>query len=233
MLPQGGRAEDVTRWHRNLASAALLCAAAGVAVPAHADEPLMQRFSYSGGVDFFATGAPMAIDGPDPDTTRVDLIAQPASVIVTTSDVPSTAILQQAFLYWGGSITDDGCMGNTIDDMVDFTPPSNATTPIIADVCYCSDANAVSYDIQVCRKDISLFLADFPLAGTYTVDKFAALINNGSTNNASFSIVIVFSETNLPPRRIALYDGNETLHNSSKAMTLSVNRISTASKRPP
>ncbi len=198
-----------------IATGACLFATFSTAAPAQADQAITLFKTWSGAVDFFATGAPMAADGPDSDTTQVDLVAQPASVVVTAADVPPGAMLKEAFLYWGGSIGNSNCVGTTIDDTVDVTLPSGTPTAIVADVCYCSDAGALSYDQQLCRKDLTALLGEAPsLTGTYTVDSFSALIANGSTNNASFSIVFVFSAPSLPPRRIALYDGNQTMSSS-------------------
>lgn len=192
---------------------------------AHADQPLTQLASWSGPIDFFSTGAPMAVDGPDPDTTMVDMLAQPASVTVTSTDVPPAVLLADVYVYWGGTIVNDDCMGTTIDDTVDFTAPGGTPTSIVADVCYCSDAGATSYDMQLCRKNVTNLVTG-AVTGTYTLDQFAALINNGSTNNASFSLVLVYGSgvQLLNPRRIALWDGLLTLHNAgipSLTVTLS------------
>jgi hypothetical protein len=67
----------------------------------------------------------------------------------------------------------------------------------------------MSYDVQLCRADVTTLLGT--LDGTYTVGGFDALVNNQSTSNASFSVVIVFADAFLPPRRVALYDGLQTL----------------------
>lgn len=172
-----------------------------------------QRYTFAGNADFFATGAAMAEDGPDGDATNVDTFVHPAITNVSANDVPQDANLRKAFLYWGGSITNDDCAGGTIDDTVTFTPPGEATGDVTADACYCSDAAAGSYDIQLCRADVTNLLGD--IHGDYAVDDFAALISNGSTNNASFSIVLVYTESNLPARRIAVYDGLLTMWNQS------------------
>lgn len=183
----------------------LLCAGS-----ARADEPVIQRQTWSGHVGFFATGAPMAVDGPDMDTTNADMLAQPANVMVGPPDVPGMGQVRAAILYWGGSIDDSTCLDATqIDDTVDFTPPGGVVTAVVADACYCSDAAAGSYDVQACRADVTPLVT--ALSGTYTVDGFAALISNSSTSNASFSIVLVYEDPVLSPRRVALYDGLLTM----------------------
>ena len=177
-----------------------------VAVPvrARADEPVLLRQTWSGHVGFFATGAPLAVDGPDMGE-EVDAVAQPASVTITSGDIPEGSLLEAGFLYWGGSIAEDGCGGATVDDEVTFTPPGGQPTAVIAEECYCSTAGAMSYDIQVCRAEISDLIGE--LNGDYTVSDFDVLIENMETNNASFSVVLVHGNEFLPPRRVALYDG--------------------------
>jgi len=61
------------------------------------------------------------------------------------------------------------------------------------------------------------------MIGDYTVDGFDALIANGATNNASFSVVLVYRDSGLTPRRIGLWDGLQTMHstvNPSAVVTL-------------
>jgi uncharacterized repeat protein (TIGR01451 family) len=176
---------------------------------ARADEPVVLRQAWSGHVAFFATGAAMAIDGPDGDT-NVDTLVQPASVDVAAPDVPALGMVRAAFLYWGGSIVQSDCFNpNAIDDTVDFTPPGGVTTTVVADACFCSDAGALAYDVQACRADVTSLVT--AISGTYTVDGFSALIANASTHNASFSVVLVYEDPLLPPRRVALYDGLLTM----------------------
>jgi uncharacterized repeat protein (TIGR01451 family) len=178
--------------------------------PALADEPITQRTSWSGSVDFFATGAPMAVDGADSDGTRVDTLLHPASVVIQPDAVTAGASVVQTFLYWSGSIVDSGCRGETIDRAVDLTTPDGVTTAVAADVCYCSDAQSAAYDVQVCRADVTALMGG-GIAGAYAVDGFDAVIANRSTDNASFSLVVVYGDPSLPPRRIALYDGLQTM----------------------
>ncbi len=212
------RRENVRRCVAKVACALAWCGSSALfVVTAHADEPISLRTTWSGSVDFFATGAPMAIDGPDADT-NVDTVAQPATVTVSAAGIPAGSKIVQAFVYWAGTIGNTDCVAPVkFDNNVDFTPPG-AIMPmsIVADTCYCSTADATSYDVQVCRSDVTSFLVG-PIAGNYTVDKFAASIGNGATDSASFSIVLVYQNTMLPPRDIALYDGVEGLSSQTKA----------------
>jgi len=200
------RGRRVRGWAGITTGALVLLAAA----PARADEPVVLRQAWSGRVGFFATGASMAADGPDADTTNADVLAQPASVDVEAPDVPAGASVRAAFLYWGGSIDQSECTDPTdIDGEVTFTPPGGVATAVVADACSCSDAAALSYDVQACRAEVT-GLVD-ALTGSYVVDGFSALVDNGSTHNASFSVVLVYDDPALPPRRVALYDGLLTM----------------------
>ncbi|MCA9682530.1 MAG: DUF11 domain-containing protein [Myxococcales bacterium] len=194
----------------------LLAALALVPTSAAADEPLQLRYQYSGSADFFATGATIAVDGNDADA-NADALLHPAITTVTNADIPAGASLRRAFLYWGGSIANDNCTDTTIDDQVTFTAPGQPSGPVLADVCYCSDAAAMSYDMQLCRADVTELLED--LTGDYAVDDFEALIENGDTNAASFSIVLVYSAPDLPARNVALYDGLLTMWSNSNPST--------------
>ena len=182
-----------------------------LATPALADEPILQRNVWRGAVDFFATGAPMAVDGADADTTTVDRLLHPATVAVQAAEIPAGATVVQAYLYWSGSVAHAACGGANLDRSVDFTPPGGPATAVDAEVCYCSDAGSQSYDVQTCRADVTALVPPGGLAGNYAVDGFNAAILNRSTDNASFSLVFVYTAPGLLPRRVALYDGLQTM----------------------
>lgn len=162
----------------------------------------------------------MAIDGPDADT-NVDTIMQPATVTISSMIVPNGSTVEQAYLYWSGTIGNTDCVAPVkYDDTVDFTPPGGIMPiSVKAEICYCSAADATSYDVQVCRADVTSLITG-AIAGDYTVDKFAASIGNGATDSASFSIVVVYRNSALPPRDIALYDGVEGLSSAAKATSM-------------
>lgn len=194
---------------------------AALAGPARADEPLLERYTYSGNATFFATGGALAIDGPDADTTNVDTLLHPGVTTISEADIPPGAILRRAFLYWGGSIPDNECSdASNIDDEVSFTPPGSEPILVEAEDCYCSDSGALNYDMQLCRANVTSLLGS--LTGDYAVDEFDALIANGSTNTASFSVVLVYSDPDYPTRRIALYDGLMTLSSDNPEPSVSV-----------
>lgn len=218
----GGAAARGRRW---LAALLLGSIAVGAAAGGASGAPLTLLDQWEGGLDYFATGAPLAVDtAADTDTTRVDALSQPASVMVGATDVPSTASLTAAYLYWGGTVPDQGdCASNTfMDDEVVLTlPGATVIQPVTADDCHCV-AGAGSYDIQACRAEITALVAVSGMHGTYEVEGFAAQAANGSTDNASFSLVLVYEEADLlPPRRVALYDGLEELYQTTRGMQLS------------
>ncbi len=196
---------------------------------AHAT-PLTQLQLWEGGMDYFCTGAPLAVDtSADTDTTRVDALSQPASVVVSTTDVPAAATLVAAYLYWAGTVAEQNDCASTvnIDDEVALTlPGATMMQPVTADVCHCLPGAPPSalntYDLQACRADITTRVQGSGMHGTYTVDEFAAQAENGSTDNASFSLVLIYEEVGvLPPRRIALYDGLEEIYQTTRTLLLS------------
>jgi uncharacterized repeat protein (TIGR01451 family)/MYXO-CTERM domain-containing protein len=194
---------------------------------ARADEPISERFSYTGSLDFFATGATMAADTNSDNC--IDTLAQPASVEVTSTTLPAGAVLIDAYLYWAGTIPDWGDCGtignhqSNIDDQVDFMPPGGTFTQVTADNCHCSGGGgSTSYDVQVCRANVTdIILAQATgLTGVYEVDSFAARAADGATDNASFSLVLVYEEPSLPVRNVVIYDGVRTMSNSTETITL-------------
>lgn len=205
------------RWRVALALLSMIGSGGLVAVSL-ADEALAQRETFAGTVDFFATGEPLAIDTNA--NGNVDTLAQPASVDVTSTDIASGATLVKAFLYWAGSVPQPAggdCAEGAHDDQVDFTPPGGSLTSVTADVFYCAEASG-SLDMQAYRADVTNLVGS--LVGTYTVDNFSAQVADGSTDNASFSIVLIFSTSSLPGRRIVLYDGLQTFSSNSDTLTL-------------
>ncbi len=212
---------DQERIPRGIAVIVLSCMCVPTAALA---QPLDSRASWEGNIDYFATGAPMAVDGTDSDSTQVDTMSQPASVQVTATDVPTGAVVLAGYLYWAGTIEDQAectTAPSATDGEVLVTVPGGTPTAVTADVCYCA-AGASSYDIQACRADITAMVPAAGPQGTWTADGFAALIRNGATDNASFSVVFVYEEPfTLSPRRIALFDGLEEFYTSSRTLTLS------------
>lgn len=193
-----------------------------LAGPAFADG-LDESVSFSRNADFYATGATLGAD-TDGDE-KVDLLYPSATVQVNAGDLAPGAVVQQALLYWAGSIPDmDDCGGpSTMDDEVDLTTPgAPSAVRITADACACDAAGAMAYDIQACKADVSQLVQEdgTALAGNWTVAGFDALVDNGSTHNASFAIVLFYSAPNLPSRRLTLYDGLQRMDNDSGTFSL-------------
>ncbi len=207
---------------------AVLVLALGFPATAAAEVPLSQQEAWDGSVDFFMTGVALAED-TDGDN-KVDASAQPASFEVQSSDIdPDAAVagnatLEAAYLYWGGKMDQpDGECSAVPDTDVDLTVPSGTTLGVTADGCDCAESGAGSYDTLICHTDITADMqADGgQMIGTYSVDGYAGVWNDAATDNASASLVLVFSEATLAPRRVVLYDGVYTLYNNSQVLNLS------------
>jgi uncharacterized repeat protein (TIGR01451 family) len=209
---------------KSVAFIALLYFALALAMPAtaSADEPITQRNAWDGQVDFLMTGVNLAEDTDG--NNKVDASAQPASFTIASSAVPSSATLEQSYLYWGGKTNQSGsaCGGGSIDDEVSLTFPDGTNSNVVADVCYCADGGASSYDMWACRAEVTSeqSAAGGDLTGTFTVDDFSGVWSDGSTDTASATLLEVYSDTSLPPRRVVLFDGNITLRYSQSTLNL-------------
>src|SRR5690606_15071239 len=106
-----------------------------VGLTASADVAPTTFVAESGPIDAFMTGVPLAVDGGDADA-NVDALALPASIDVAASEIPDGATLVRAFLFWGGTQSEDG----SADPSVTLSSPGGGPTVIDADVCHASDA---------------------------------------------------------------------------------------------
>lgn len=187
-----------------------------VGLTASADVAPTTFVAESGPIDAFMTGVPLAVDGGDADA-NVDALALPASIDVAASEIPDGATLVRAFLFWGGTQSEDG----SADPSVTLSSPGGGPTVIDADVCHASDAASASYDMFACRAEItaSILAAGGPIAGTYQVDEYSGLIANGATDNASAALLLIFTASGLPSARVVASDGLLTM--SSNAIVLS------------
>jgi hypothetical protein len=192
-----------------------------LALSARADEPVSLRASWSGPVAHFFTGTSLA---EDTDLNgRVDAIVNPATFDVTPADIPATAALLGAILYWGGSQSQPGVACATgADSQVTLILPGGDTLDVAADECYCSDGVSATYDIWTCKADITVpvTLAGGGLSSTWAVSGYSGLITDGATDNASAALLLVYSDALLPPQRVILYDGNEIMSSSSTTLSL-------------
>jgi hypothetical protein len=220
---------EIRQWEgRAWILGALLAVGVWLAVaPAQAEVPLTQHSTWDGPLDYFMTGVALAKDTTG--NSSVDTTNQPASFEVTSDDinadasVAANADLEAGFLYWGGKKDQPGGDCSAVpDDQVDLTLPSGTQLTVVADECHCADSGAQSYDTIMCRSEItSEMLADGgQMIGTYTVDDYDGVWNDAATDNASASLVLVFTEPTLQRRRVVLYDGSYTLYNSSQSLNL-------------
>jgi uncharacterized repeat protein (TIGR01451 family) len=172
-----------------------------------ADEQTALRRTWRGDVNFFATGTSLAADlGGAAGTVETSI--QPQTVVVRApQDVPTGARLEAGFVYWAGSRSGTDCTSQP-DRQVTLTVPGGTARTVTADVCYCG-AGAVWSDQQVCRYEMTgdLRAAGGRLDGSYTLSDFAARIQDSATDNASFSVVLVYRYDNAGVRHVLLYDG--------------------------
>lgn len=187
--------------------------------------------SYTGTVDFFATGASFGVSN-DPLDDRPDELLQVSEVTVEAFRIPGRAKLVQAFLYYGGSLYMDGDGNDLPDQTVSLKVPGRDDfRPITADEIYNSGSingfpEVVFY---IARADITELIQDAggQMDGLYQVRDFEADIfydlggdQRHTAANASFSIILVFEEERLPPRTIALFDGMQTVLGSTVTLEL-------------
>lgn len=192
------------------------------ASPAFANEPLQLRETWEGRVSSFMTGVPMAYDTNN--NQRADKLILPAVVQVPASAVPAGVTMRAARLYWGGTQTQDGadCVGSQPDREVQISRPDGAVRDIVADRCYCSGADAGTYDLWICHTDITSDAGD-AIVGQWSIDGYEGLIADGSTDAASAAFLFVYEKDDLPPRSVALFDGNYVLANDQVTFRLDVN----------
>jgi hypothetical protein len=186
--------------------------------PIAADTTVELREAFVGKYGYLQTGEALAVDTNA--NGNVDASSQPVSVTVGAGDIPDGATVTKALLYWGGSVAQPpagDCAAGASDGDVLFTPPGRAAVPVSADAYYCSNANS-TIDIEAYRADVTSSVG--ALTGTYTLGGFDALVSDGATDNASFSIVLVYGAASLEQRRIAVYDGLERFQSSSRTLSL-------------
>ncbi len=181
---------------------------------AAADAPLQERFSFRRASDFFATGATLAEDTDGDD--KVDVLRESASVLVEEMDLAPDAFLQQALVYWGGTIAENAnCAGpdSSVDDLVTLTVPGGSPTSVTADTCYCSGADNQSRDVQACRADVTSLVQGTggQMTGPWTLGGLQARIDDGDIDTASFAVLLIYGAPGLPARQLTIYDGLRTM----------------------
>lgn len=184
-----------------------------------ADVALSELMVWEGHGAYLMNGAPMAIDGPD-SGTDVDTIV-PARFTIGSGDISTHASVEKAFLYWGGTQAQpEGPLSGTADPSVSLTLPNGSTVAIVADASHGSDGDASSYDMFVCRADVTALLGE-PLTGQYTVSGYSGAIANRATDNASAVLLLIFSHPDSLRQRIVVHDGLVTVQNSRHTLSVS------------
>lgn len=204
--------------------------------PARADCPgdscLSLVGDVRGNVDFFATGGSFTVDDDADD--RPDAVLDEGRVVVPGLAVPPRATLRRAWIYFGGSLYDDGD-GRTIDREVEIQVPGapDRFEAVRGEVVYASSVDLFpNLQLYTVRADVTDILraAGGPLTGTYRVRGFDADVFDGSLEhtaaNASFSLVLLYEEPRLPPREVFVFDGLELVLGSTVTLDIDGFRVS-------
>jgi hypothetical protein len=187
-------------------------------VPAPLSEtPLQQLHSETGSIDYFINGVALAVDTNS--NGSVDSMALPATIEVGALDLPPGAGLERAFLWWGGSQDQPSALvPGEPDDTISLQVPGAAAAELVADTCFGSDAGAGSYDVFACRADITSRInsAGGVMSGSYVIDGYAGLVEDGGSNSASAALVLLYSDASLPQKKVIVHDGLMTLQSNSE-----------------
>lgn len=186
--------------------------------------------SYTGTVDFFASGASFA-SNTDPNDDRPNAVVQVANVVIPQRRIPPRAELLAAYLYFGGSLFTNDMDGiDSPDTTVELKVPGAADfMPVTGDQVYNAGqipgfSEVTLYSVRAEITNLMRGVAG-PLHGTYEVRGFDADIFDGNLKhtvaNASFSIVLIFQEPRLSPRTIVLFDGMQEVLGSTVTLDLS------------
>jgi hypothetical protein len=181
----------------------------------HPDTTPTSLFDMTGQLEYFMTGTPLAID-TDVDG-RVDALSLPASIAVLSGDVSSGAVLEQAYLYWGGTQAE----GAGPDSVVSLMVPGGVAANITADTCFYSDGGTTTYDIHMCRADVTSLISGGALTGNYIIDGYSGAIANGATDNASASLLLIYSDNSLARSKLTVHDGLQTMVSSTLNISIS------------
>ena len=173
--------------------------------------------AWSGNRDVCINGAALAVDS-DSDG-NADSLVSPASIPISPLEVPAGSVLVQAFLYWGGSQGE----GTGADQTITLGLPDGASTNVTADEVFFNDAGSASYDIYVCKKDITWDIcsrtADF--TGTYQISGYSGLAAGGAADNASAAILFVYEPVAAQNRAVRLVDTLSRMSSNTYAPSFS------------
>jgi hypothetical protein len=182
---------------------------------ADADPALLAAWEGRNG--YFLGGAALATDSDGDGSADTRLTS--ASFDVTTADVPPTATLLNAYLYWGGTQAQNG----SADLSVRLSTPLADPVDVTADVVHFADGGSESYDMFLVRADVTSLLptSGAAIAGRYTVDNYVGAIADRSTDNASAALLLIYSDLAARRRRIVAHDGLLTMERSAHVVSVS------------
>ena len=137
--------------------------------------------SYTGTIDFFASGASFAV-AEDPGDDRPNRPIEIASVTIPASRIPERAKLLAAYLYFGGSLFIDNDGMDEPDMAVDIKlPGANEFRSVQGEQTYTSGAipGFSEVSLYTVRSDITSIMLETngPLVGTYEVKNFSSDIS--------------------------------------------------------
>jgi hypothetical protein len=189
---------------------------------AYSDEPVAPRAVWDGRYDYVVTGATLAAD-TDADG-NVDSLVQPTVLPLPVGHWPGSASVVRAILYWGGTQTQPASGNPSLpDSVITLGLPGGDSAHVRADVCMFSDGGAASYDVWICRSDITHLLGSTVnrLGGSWIVSGYQGLVNDNASDHATVALVLVVSDGSFPVRHVTLFDGNQTLQSSADTLAWS------------
>jgi len=185
--------------------------------------------SYTGTLDFFASGGSFAV-AEDPGDDRPSRAVERGQVEIPAFRIRDRATLVAAYLYFGGSLFIDNDGMDEIDQEVEIKVPGSDDFHFVrGEQTYQSGAIPGFPEVSLysVRADITSIMKEVngPLVGSYEVQNFASdvLYNDAkhTVANASFSIVLIFEEPRIRPRTIVIFDGMQEVLGSTVSLPLS------------
>lgn len=200
---------------RALARVALLLLAIGLLRPAAADTPVTLFQSFAGNIDFISTAGTFRTQ-----SDAVNACAIQGTATATLPALPSGAVIQAAYLYYGHSV-----LGlNTTDPTVTFGF-AGTNTNVTADRTFTSRFAAFgqNFDFAGGFEDVTGLVSASTFPTTVTLSNLT--INNGApvcgVNGVmgGFSLVVIFSEPSEDFRVINVFDGFQAFRNGFLDLT--------------
>ncbi|XOV86555.1 MAG: DUF11 domain-containing protein [Pseudomonadota bacterium] len=200
-----------------------------LSMPAAAD-PVSLRKVYTGELDYLARGAsfrnqPNGVNACSfvANSSTADTVTTgPRSITISSSELPGTATVLEAYLYVAGSANINGA-----GTAVDFSNSTNlrlngnlvSTTAGFGDVNY-NDlenlAGITGVDFFAARRDVSSIVTG---PGTYTLENLVVFTGAARAANETclggWSLVIIYKDTSISDLRVInLFDGFQDFQNN-------------------